>query len=351
MRPGGIADQRLRSQLIAKRVAWRPEQVVAWFGAVQAQEYGPAKWGLGLRMKPGVTDAEIEQAIAAGRILRTHVLRPTWHFVAADDIRWMLELTGPHVHRRMATYDRQLGLDSGVMARAIGVIERAMGDGGHLTRRELGAELERAGLPGKTSPLAHIMMHAELEGVICSGPRRGKQFTYALLAHRATDARTLERDEALAELTRRYLRSHGPATIRDYVWWSGLKTTDAKRGIEMVGARQWDVDGLRYWTLGPAARGSSSRKTSVHLLPVYDEYLVAYRDQEAVPRPAYVLGSFQNALVIGGHVAGSWRATSGRSGVTVQVTPDRKLKAGERSAVVKEVARYGKFLGVPTSLR
>jgi hypothetical protein len=314
-------------------------------GAVQAQEYGPAKWALALRSGRGITDAAVERAIAEGRILRTHLLRPTWHFVTPQDIRWMLELTGPHVHRRMAAYDVQFGLAPSVMTRAVDVIERTLEDGAHLTRAELGAELERAELPGRRSELAHIMMYAELEGVICSGARRGKQFTYAHLGHRAPPALKLSRDEALVELTVRYLRSHGPATIRDYVWWSGLKTADAKRGVEMSGARTREVDGLKYWSVGRSSGEIARAKTPVHLLPVYDEYLVAYRDQQAVPRPAYVLGSFQHALVIGGQVAGAWRTVPGRAGVRVQVTPHRRLTPAERRGIDQEVARYGRFLG------
>jgi winged helix DNA-binding protein len=346
-----IADQRLRNQLITRQGSRLPEKVVAWLGAVQAQEYGPAKWGLALRSSPGTTDVLIERAIEQGRILRTHVLRPTWHFVTSADIRWMLELTGPAVHRRMSPYDLLMGLDPGVMTRATAVIERALGDTGCLTRRELGAELERAGLPGKSRELAHIMMYAELEGVICSGPRRGTQFTYGLLADRVPSARRLDRDEALAELTRRYLRSHGPATIRDFVWWSGLKTSDARRGLEMARARSREVDGLKYWTLGPAPRSPSRGKSGVHLLPVYDEYLVAYRDQQAVPRPAYVLGSFQHALVIAGQVAGTWRAIPEPAGILVDVTAHRRLTPAERRALMQAVSRYGRFLGIPTICR
>jgi hypothetical protein len=285
-----------------------------------------------------------------GRILRTHVLRPTWHFVTPADLRWMLELTAPHLHRVMSSYDRRLGLDAGVMTRATSVIERALGDGRYLTRRELGTHLARVGLPGKSMEMAHIAMYAELEGVICSGPRRGKQLTYALLADRAPNARGLPRDEAIAELTRRYFRSHGPATIRDFVWWSGLKASDAKRGLEMNRARSHDVDGLRYWTLGRAARSVSGRKTTVHLLPVYDEYLVAYRDHQAVPRPPYVLGSFQHALVIAGKVAGTWRTIPGAKGLVVDVTTLRPLTGGQRRALAQAVTRYRRFLGVPVSL-
>jgi hypothetical protein len=156
----------------------------------------------------------------------------------------------------------------------------------------------------------------------------------------------MEREEALAELTRRYLRSHAPATVRDYVWWSGLRTSDAKRGLEIVRARSAEVDGLKYWSLGRTPRAGSRSKTGVHLLPVYDEYLVAYRDLQAVPRPAYLLGSFQHALVIEGQVGGSWRTSAGPEGVKVNVTPHRTLAAGERRALARAVTRYGQFLKV-----
>jgi len=346
-----IADQRLRNQRITRPGPRGPEKLVAWMGAVQAQEYGPAKWGLGLRLPGSTTDAAIERAIDRGRILRTHVLRPTWHFVTANDIRWMLELTGPQVHRRMSSYDRLLGLHTGVMTRAVDVIERALGEHRYLTRRELGVELGRAGLPDRSSHLAHIAMYAELEGVICSGPRRGKQSTYALLSDRAPKARRLPRDEALAELARRYLRSHGPATVRDFVWWSGLGTADARRGLEMNRARFHDVDGLRYWSLVGTAGGISNRKAAVHLLPVYDEYLVAYRDHQVVPRPAYVLGGFLHALVIGGQVAGTWRMTPGPKGLVVDVTARRRLTPVERRGLAHAAARYGEFLRAAVSAK
>lgn len=345
-----IADQRLRNQRITRPGPRSPEKLVAWMGAVQAQEYGPAKWGIGVRLPKGCTDRAVQRAIDKGRILRTHVLRPTWHFVAAADIRWMLELTGPLVQRRMSTYDRQLGLDASVMTRAVGVIEKALGEHQYLTRRELGAELERAGLPGRTSHLAHIAMYAELEGVICSGPRRGRQSTYALLADRAPVARSLPRDEALAELTLRYFRSHGPATLRDYVWWSGLKTADARRGLEMNRARSQDVDGLKYWSLGRSATVSGGRRKAVHLLPVYDEYLVAYRDNRVVPRPAYVLGSFQHALVTGGQVAGTWRTIPAADGFVIDVRPLKRLAPAEQRELVQQFQRYRRFLRAPVSL-
>ncbi|HWC74424.1 MAG TPA: winged helix DNA-binding domain-containing protein [Gemmatimonadales bacterium] len=346
-----IVQQRLANQRITRNGPRDPAKLVSWLGAVQAQEFGPAKWGLGLRLPASTTDAKIQRAFDAGRILRTHVLRPTWHFVTPADIGWMLALTGACVHRRMATYDRQLGLDRKIFLRAAKVCERVLRDGNFLTRAELGKHFAAAGLPAAGWALGHIALYVEAEGVICSGPRRDKKSTYALLAERAPNARRLTRDEALAELARRYFKSHGPATLRDYVWWSGLASADAKRGLEMIGARRVQVDDKTYWTLGGAA--ARSRRHLVHLLPVYDEYLVAYRDRAAVPHGPAMSRSraggymqFQHALVIAGQVAGTWRASPKGRGVSVNLAPLRPLTASESRAVRQEIRRYARFLGV-----
>jgi hypothetical protein len=351
-----IVQQRLANQHITRNVLRDPARLVSWLGAVQAQEFGPAKWGLGLRLGggPGMTDAKVQRAVDAGRILRTHVMRPTWHFVTAKDIRWMLELTAPSVHRRMATYDRQLGLNASIFKRAGKICERVLRDGNFLTRQEVGAHFARAGLPGKGWHAGHIMLYLELEGVVCSGPRRLKQSTYALLDERAPNARRLPRDDALGELARRYFQSHGPATLRDFVWWSGLPTPDAKRGLEMIRAVEVKVDGKSYWTLGTRARPARSL---VHLLPIYDEYLVAYRDRDAVPHGSAMVRSqrggyvqFQHALVIGGQVAGTWRAKSNDDRVDVAVIPLRRLTPTERNAIRRTLTRYQRFLDVPVSV-
>jgi winged helix DNA-binding protein len=350
-----IAEQRLRNQRLTRLGFRQPDEVVAWFGAVQAQEYEPAKWALGLRMKKRSLSAEIQHAFDQGSILRTHVMRPTWHFVSPADIRWLIELTGSRVQRVMSTYDRQLGLDDRTFVRGTSLIEAALGDGNHLTRAELGERLRHAGLTLDRVRLAHMAMYAELEGVICSGPRRGKQSTYALVAERAPKAIRLSRDEALATLARRYFSSHGPATMRDFVWWSGLPTADAKRGLEMNTAQREDVDGRTYWTIGDPSRGGT-RDDLVHLLPIYDEYIVAYRDRDAVPhapstiraasRPANSV-TFQHALVIGGQVAGTWRRMQNAKAAAIDVVPLRRLSRLEREAVGDAAARYEQFLCAP----
>jgi hypothetical protein len=350
-----ILGRRLANQRIDGPGHRRPEDVVAWSGAVQAQEFGPAKWGVGLRMRDGATDADLERAVADGRILRTHVLRPTWHFVTPADIRWMLELTAPRVRLRMATYWRQMKLDTRKMTRGTAVIERALGDRGFLTRNELGVELRRAKLPLVTFRLAHLALNAELESVICSGPRRGKQSTYALLETRVPKARRLDRDEALGELARRYLQSHGPATIRDFVWWSGLTTPDATRGCDIAKARREEHDGRAYWTVG-AARPASRPKLA-HLLPIYDEYLGSYRDRNAIPQGASRITSaygrpvnFQHAVIVDGKVTGTWRITRTSKAIAMRATMLRKLTSRERRAVADAAKRYEQFQGVPVEL-
>jgi len=226
-----IAHRRLHNQHITRRTLETPQALVEWLGAVQAQDFAAAKWALGLRLQ-GVTDDDIEQAFTDGAILRTHVMRPTWHFVSPADIRWLLALTAPHVRAASAYYNRKLELDDAVFRRTNAVLANALQGGKQLTRDELASALQQAGIATDGEQrVTYIMMRAELDGVICSGARRGKQFTYALLAERAQQARTLDRDEALAELTMRYFTSHGPATIQDFVWWSGLT----------VGSRNGDI--------------------------------------------------------------------------------------------------------------
>ncbi len=282
-------------------------------------------------------------------------MRPTWHFVTPADIRWLVALTAPRVHRILSRYHRRLELDARTVARGIGVIERALRDRRYLTRTELGDRLQRVGLPMVGQRLAHLVMHAELEGVVCSGPRRGKQFTYALIAERAPRTPRLSRDEALGRLSRRFFRSHGPATVRDFVWCSGLTTADAKRSLDMNRALREEVGGQTYWTMGPDRR-EAARDALVHLLPIYDEYFVAYRDREAVPHGPSVITSvsrspvsFQHALVIDGQVAGTWRITRRPQAVLIEVVPLRPITGPDLSALAGAVGRYERFLGTPVN--
>jgi hypothetical protein len=336
---------RLENQKLTGSRLEQPEDVVGWLGAVQAQDFTGAKWGLALRAR-NLSDEAVERAFTEGRILRTHVLRPTWHFVRRDDIRWLLALTGPRVQRMNRGYARTLGLDDQTLTRARRVVERVLA-GAALTREDLSAALRRARLEVTGQRLAHLLMDLELQALICSGPRRGKQFTYALLDERVPPARPLSRDEALAELTTRYYRSHGPATVKDFVWWSGLTSTDAKAGVALTGVKPL------------VAPPSLQRAANAHyLLPNYDEYLIAYRDRSAVidPDRARNLGVFTSRehphhLVIDGRVAGSWKRTISTTAITIAVWPYRRLAPRHERAVRAQAARYARFLNVPCDVQ
>lgn len=319
-----------------------------WMGALQAQEYADAKWALALRMRHA-SDASIERAFAAGRILRTHVLRPTWHFVTPADIRWMLALTGPRISTAMASYNRRLDLDAAVFRRSRRAFERALRGPAQLTRQELKAVLLRAGIePGTAQRLAHIVMQAELDGVICSGARRGRQFTYALLDERVPTARSLSRDESLAELTRRYFFSHGPAQAQDFSWWSGLTAADTRAGLEMVASElaREQVNGRVYWFR--PERGLRAASPAAHLLPLYDEYLIAYRDRSAALdaerwQRLVARDPFIAPIIVDGVVVGGWRRRLEKNGVTISIAPFSRFGAQARRAVAASARRYAAF--------
>ena len=203
---GDVAHHRIRNLRISRLLPCASAiEVVRHLAAVQSQEYPSGKWSVGHRTR-GVSDADLDRAFEEGQILRTHVLRPTWHFVLPADIRWLLELTGPRVHALNAYYARQGGLDDDALLAGQRALAHALEDGRHLTRAELVTVLLQAGFDLKGLGLAYMIMHAELNGVICSGGMRGKQHTYALLESRAPHAPRLSPDEALAELVRRLLR-------------------------------------------------------------------------------------------------------------------------------------------------
>ena len=280
------------------------------------------------------------------------MLRPTWHFVAPADIRWMLALTGPRINRSQVPYYGRLGLDETILRCSRAVLESALRDGTHLTRAAIGSVLLRAGIKAQGLALAFVMMNAELDGVVCSGPRQGKHCTYALLAERAPRAKTLPRDEALGELARRYFASHGPATLRDYVWWSGLVVGDARRGIEIAGSalERHVLDDRTYWSV-PSTRSVARASWGAHLLPNYDEYLVAYRDRDAVVGPSRAASAtprgsdvFAHSLIIAGRLAGSWTRTHGRDSARVDVVSYRPPTPADRRAVAAAAERYGRFM-------
>jgi hypothetical protein len=356
MHPLDIAHTRLHNQRLADNPLAAPVDVVRWLGAVQAQDYGPAKWSLGERSR-GAVDGDIDRAMAEGAILRTHMLRPTWHFVLPADIRWMQELTAPRVHAQNAYYYRQTGLDDGVRTKARRAMVDALRGGNYLTRGELQRVLEREGIAAKGLGMAYILMDAELDCVICSGPLKGRQQTYVLLEERAPAAPPLPRDEALAELVVRYFTSRGPATAKDMRFWSSLPLADIQRGLEMAAPRleQQEIEGRSFWS-APREALSPVPSPRVHLLQGLDEYFVGYGesrgfcDQSGV-RPSLVDRAIYNgALLLDSQLAGHWKRTLTKRAVTFQVALRTEFDDAQMEALQAAADRHGAFLGLPASV-
>ena len=348
-----LVATRLRAQHLTGEPLPSVAAAVRHFGAVQSQDYPAAKWALGLRLAAGTVESDVDRAYDEGQILRTHVLRPTWHFVAPEDIRWMLALTGPKIRQSMASRYGRLELDASTIRRAHDLFEKALAGGRHMSRAELGQELSRAGIPPDGQRLPHLLASAELAGLVTSGPRKGRHLSFALLEERAPRARVLDREEAVAELTLRYFASHGPAQLRDFTWWSGLTQTEARRGLAAAGGaiEKREIDGATYWfdaRLGSARLGAPV----AHLLPNFDEYTVGYADRSAMLHPArpfrpelFAFSSIlSNVLVVAGQVSGSWRRVLDRKGLRVEVSELAELSAAERRLVARAVERYKSFV-------
>lgn len=350
-----LRAERLRRHRLTGASLATPEDVVGWQGAVQSQEFEPAKWSIGLRLRSENADA-VHRAYEAGSIVRTHILRPTWHFVDADDLTWMVEAAGEAVLRSSnAHMHRLLELDTRTLNRSASLIEKALTSGVHLTRKEISAMLEGRGIAATHQRLAYIVMHAELRGLICSGRMRGKQHTYALASERVPPGPAVDRDEARRKLVLRYFQSHGPANEHDFRWWVHLRAAEAREAIESASdeLEARDIDGVTHWTSGTRPGLRRSRE-SAFLLQGYDEYF-SMKDKTLVdPDPNRRIfpaeGVFDHAVVLDGYVVGQWRRRFGSDMVTVEIQPYRRYRREERAAIEEAAARYARFIGLDLEL-
>jgi hypothetical protein len=344
-----------RARLLHQRIARPRESTVAdlvrWMGAVQAQDYLGSLWAVGLRL-PDFTEADVEKAVAERAIVRTWPMRGTLHYVAASDVRWMLPLLTPRVIARSARRHRQLGLDDVALKRSRHALERALRGGRALTRSETYAVIERAGVSTEGQRGIHIVAHLAQRGVLCYGPRQGRQPTFVLLDEWVPASPERPREAALADLAARYFASHGPATLHDFAWWSGLLLPDARAGIDAAraGLVKETIAGRSCWS----ARSSPARLRTgpvAALLPPWDEYVVAYKDRAAAlghlpqeeARVRYAVGNW--LVVVDGRVCGAWRRTL--TPLTVRVALDfwTRVTPARRRAVREATARYARFLG------
>ena len=347
----GIASRRLLNQQLVLPRFTTPVEVVRWFGAVQAQDSLGSLWAVGQRL-PVAVEVDVEDAIASRAIVRTWPMRGTLHFVAAEDTRWMLRLLTPRVIAGSAGRYRQLELDAAAFARSRRILGRALDGGRRLTRPQAYAALERGGVSPAGQRGFHVLGHLAQQGLLCFGPREGRQPTFVLLEDWIPRSPDMPRDAALAALAGRYFASHGPATLQDFAWWSGLLVKDAQAGIEEAGAQlvHETRDGRSFWA-APAMPAGKWRRPAAALLPPWDEYLVAYRDRNAalghLPRSdgrlTMVVGN--SLVVIDGRVRGSWKRTLTPSTVTVTLDFWTPVSGPGRRAATRAAERYGRFLG------
>lgn len=373
-----VVALRLRNQHLIGEKFGRPEDVVKWLGAVQAQDYPAVKWAVGIRVE-GATDEVVERAYNEGKFLRVHMMRPTWHLVAPEDLRWIQKLTSPRVLAMNAHMCRKLELDERVLGKCHEVIEKALEGKNFLTREEISQALEAKKIQAKGQRLAYIVMEAELQALICNGPRRGKQFTYGLVEDVVPRAKERDREEALVELARRYVRSHGPVQVRDFAWWSGLAKKDVEVAFGLAELERVDVEGKEYWVMrgGEVEFGASTnghgnaksdhnpdsgqaRKTtrtfydsptrSAFLLSIYDEYTIAYNDRSGLggDKVAERLLRMGNALtavvVLDGKIVGTWKRKIGKKKVEVTLDVFEKVGGGDEKLIDEAVERYRKFV-------
>jgi hypothetical protein len=306
-----IVQQRIINQQLAGTKFKSPKEIVSWMGALQAQDYAMSKWAVGVRL-PNSTDEIIEKAIDSGEIIRTHVMRPTWHLVSPNDVRWMLALTAPHLFKSMKGRHKALGLTRQIFNKSNSIIEKSLTKNGFMTRAELLRELNKNKIKPNSLQMIHIMFNAELNGTVCNGPLRGKQFTYALLDERVAPTKSLSRDEALAQLSLRYFKSHGPATSQDFTWWSGLPAADAKKSLEMVKSKLANekIGDQVYWFNNPSIKEFAIKP--IYFLPSYDEFMISYKDRSLSLTPKFTgnaitsNGIFRPIIVVNGQVVGTW---------------------------------------------
>jgi hypothetical protein len=350
-----LIRRRRENQGLLRPLADRPSAIVAWFGAVQAQDYLGALWGVGQRTR-GAVEGDIELAIAEREIVRTWPMRGTLHFVAADDVRWMLDLLAPRIIQRHALrLEREFELDRNILSRCRRILTQRLEGSGPLTRSQVYGALEVKGISAAGQRGIHIIGRLAQEGLICFGPRAGKQQTFVLLDEWLPEGRGLLRDEALAELAMRYFISHGPASVRDLSWWSGLSLTDARSGVQLVERRLLKevINGQEFWFADTERRARRSVMTTAHLLPPFDEYLVGYQDRSSVleARHADRLHALLSPVVeVDGKIVGTWGRKLTKGKARLHLTPFARWSPIMKKAIADAARRYGEFLRVPVAL-
>lgn len=341
---------RLNAQHLSGRSLLQPEEVVQWLGGVQAQDYAAAKWSIGLRL-PESVDADAEKALQNGRIIRTWMFRGTLHFVAASDLPWLTALLAPGIIRQNARRYKQLELDAAVFIKGEKVLQQAIEQSGPLTRLEIKRCFEKAAVPAEGQQLPYLLQRAALDGLICLGSLRGNKPTYTLVSQWVGSQTAVAAEEGYRRLAKRYFTGHGPATIDDFAWWSGLTKKEARTAIEAADLNSVNLAGNAYWFQNE--HEASAVAPSGCLLPPFDEYLLGYRDRSLMLHFDHAKkvnaggGMPKPAVVVNGKVIGIWGRRAKKSEAVISLHPFRTLEGDERNLLQEAVERWGRFTAVP----
>lgn len=356
-----IAALRLANQQISHGNLTTPKDLADWMGAMQAQDFRMVRWAIGLRI-PGSDYSMVERAIDDGDIIRIHVLRPTWHYVSAGDLAWMLDLSAPKIMPSLKYRQHFLGLTPEVLSRSNEIICGAL-KGKQSEREEIATWLKSEGIELKTqgesaeNRLSHILLWAELSGIICSGRTIRDKQTYALISERIPAGKKPSRKDALGKLASKYFKSHGPATLKDFGWWSGLNAGDIRTALESAvdELESTVTDSVKYWF----GRGQQPGKEvkQAWLIPAFDEIIISYTDRSAMlssdhhGKAVSSNGIFRPVVIIENVVAGLWKAVKAKDRLIIEITAFRDPKKQDRTAIGKAADSYGSFLGLKTEVK
>ena len=343
-----IKNTRLTSHKLSNQIFDTPKELVSWMGAMQAQDFNMAKWAIAIRLK-ACTEQEVEDAFNRGDFLRTHIMRPTWHFVSSEDIKWLLKLTGERI-KSAWKYAKDLKIEEQELTKCYRLLEKTLRDNNHQTKEEITKLFELEGLEATSRHIYHFMMRAEAEGIICSGALKGSKQTYALLEERTPQGKNISKDEALAKLAQRYLMSHSPATLQDFIWWSGLTIKDCKHAFALIENEliKNRFDSTELYIHETYKEPASLENDIFHLLPAYDEYIIGYKnrtnvlDLEHYSKAFNNYGTFKPIILYNGHVVGNWKIIKKEKEVDLDVTFwDDKFKTDKkRLTQAEEKMRY-----------
>ncbi len=342
----------MNNQMISPGNTDTPAEVVSKMAAIQAQDYEAALWAIGLRSRKGTTRDDVIESLRKGENVRTWLMRGTLHISSPKDTRWLIEPTRESLQRTAAKREENRGLSKSAVERCKATLLNALQGGRAITRSEAYGLFEAAGVPSNNNLGYHMLYRAAWDGLICFGPQKGKEQTFVLLEEWAPDHTTYPEEDILKELALRYFSGHGPATLEDFVWWTGIRMNEARKGIEMASSKltRVEMNGSSYYTRGKEAvrEGTLGR---MFLLPGYDEYILGYRDRSmalgdiSFRKIAHSNGVFLPVIVSGGRVVGTWKRQSKGKLIKILIQPFGRFGTHDLSKVNEAADDYRRFMG------